>query len=264
MIFECNFYHADWLPVELNYSCYATIIPTGDNEFLTNVTGNHLDGRTNEDVEFLDTWYQFLLDRIPRGIATFFPNLKGIEWFTAGLKTIEAQDLEPFTNLQLLSIPNNAIISLDGDLFKHNSKLQWLSLHGNQLQRVGHNLFAGLHDLTFANFLHNPCIHIVAETSEDVKNLNDKLPVSCPPLETPTTPDDAECPVECSRQIDLIENEINELRINVTKLTTENVWRDNKIRESNKNILELQKELSEHKLRLYKLERLVAELNSKQ
>lgn len=50
IVFQCNFRKDfNWIVIGNAYTCDARII-LGDSPFLTNVTGNHLEGYNNDDV----------------------------------------------------------------------------------------------------------------------------------------------------------------------------------------------------------------------
>lgn len=266
--FQCRFAYSEYLPLGLNYSCEATVIDTGDPEYLFEVTGDHLEGRSNEDVEFLEVLFQDILYRMPYGITKFFPNLLGMEWFSGTLKSLEVYDLQPFYGLTVLSFAQNNLYSLDGDLFRYTPSLQLISFSENRLEHVGFDLFTKLSNLTFANFRYNPCIHFQADTPELILQLNEMLPLNCPPLDPPvtepTTPDPGDCPVGCLDRISYLEKtiyvETTDLRNEIAELRKLNNVQGETIINLTENVEELQGELNEQRVRLTELERIVEEL----
>lgn len=195
-----------WDVLQERYRCQPNI--TGSGNTLEAIHGNHMRGKTNADVEFLYVEGQ-AMNSLPRDIEVFFPKLIGLYILDSGLLTISAEDLRPFPNLLLFGSQENPLESLDGDLFKYTRKLRRVNI-SNQLQHVGHDLLAGLHNLTNAWFLYNPCISVDAYTKETVEALKLQLPINCPLLtattvtitsatSTITTTDSpGECPEACS------------------------------------------------------------------
>lgn len=149
-----------------------------------NITGNHLKGKSDKDVESLDLVFQFL-PQLPDGIEIFFPNLKIIQIYQSNLESI-SKDVLKFPNLLILYLGHNNLVTLDGDLFEFTPSLEEIWFDSNFPQHVGHDLFSNLDLLREAFFRSNPCIDRFAVTRQEVLNLNIELPISCPPAETTT------------------------------------------------------------------------------
>lgn len=164
------------------YTCEVTEITYENPSIVEDIRGHHLSGKTNEDVEAFRYSFGRVLHSIPKNIDKFFPHLVVFEWSESDLKTITAEDLKPWSNLQVLYIAGNELVSLDGCLFIHSQKLQRVYLHRNEIIHVGHDLFTGLDELTHVNFESNRCVSISAQTSEAVQDLNFELPIDCPIL----------------------------------------------------------------------------------
>lgn len=207
--FTCVFREISWGIIGPQYGCEPTVTVVGNRTDLVRVVGVHPDGLSNADVRILDVRNEQLLSRLPQNIATFFPNLIGIQWSVGSLTALTANDLQPFPNLQVLALSNNQISSLNSNLFTNTNQLQWISFFNNSLSGVGNNLFSPLTNLSFANFLENPCISVLANTPQAIQDLNNQLPLQCPLVPS------EECPEAC---LDLINSFEDYLASKVDKL----------------------------------------------
>lgn len=220
---------------EYRYGCNAVVASFSNPSSIDHINGTHISTNTNNEVQFfvIDP-YRHELFTIPKNIEKFFPNLVVFRWFNGHLSAISADDFKPFQKLASLSLTRNNLDTLDGNLFEYSEKLQVIDFSDNPLQHVGYDLFATLGWLERANFTLCDCIDYDALNREEVLQLNDMIPVKCPPLETTTytttsTKDPgSECSFRCSlnqetsdlkRQVDDhegricdLENQLNDLR----------------------------------------------------
>lgn len=180
---ECVFgpLASDWVDIGYWYSCMAIVVNTENPATVTSISGSHSEGKINSDVKQITVQSVYSLNAIPAGIEAFFPNLESILWLPGGLTTIDSNTLMPFPNLIHIKLNYNQLVSLDGNLFQHTRKLRTIDFGSNQLQHIGHDLLAGLTDLTVAYFYGNPCINLSAYGSPQVEELNLELPIQCPP-----------------------------------------------------------------------------------
>lgn len=147
---------------------------------LESVGGVHSDGKSNADVRAMDVQSDRLVEHFPQGVENFFPNLLMIEWFNGNLVSITAEDLRPFPALRVLHLYVNKIVSLDSNLFQHTPELVFINFASNSITTVGENLLTGLTHLTSVDFFYNPCISQGAWLPEEIRVLNERLPVYCP------------------------------------------------------------------------------------
>ncbi|CRK90086.1 CLUMA_CG003804, isoform A, partial [Clunio marinus] len=71
------------------------------NMNIQSITGTHLEGKSDEDVEairFKDTTVNYF----PQGLNKIFPNLKTVEIDNCGLKSITQRDLVGLENIRKL------------------------------------------------------------------------------------------------------------------------------------------------------------------
>lgn len=206
--FQCRFEDIYWGPaIGSTYTCAATVTNVEDPTNVTNIVGNHLEGRNNSDVNGFYIEFEEILTTIPNGIENFFADLEVFQWWFGNISTIDSTPFKPFPNLIYIELFINKLVSLDGDLFQYTPKLRQIGLHSNLLQHVGHDLMTDLTDLVDAGFLNNPCINVYANTPQQIEELNLQLPIQCPPLATTpdpltttisTTPEPNECPDTCT------------------------------------------------------------------
>lgn len=221
-VISCTFGMTDWsYVVDKVYSCNGNTFATGNQVNIEGVIGSHLGERTNDDVGGFYFTNQNI-SSIPKNLAEFFPNLKVMSFLNSQLLTVAATDLQPFPELLNFIVMSNNIVSIDGDLFMHNSKLLYIDFDVNQLQHVGHNLLANLNQLRTADFNRNPCVQKIASSISEIRDLNLLLPIICPSLTTttkaattttnkPATTTTTESPEICSLRCTL-NDEVSELQ----------------------------------------------------
>lgn len=237
---QCIYQNMNWAVGDL-YSCIGTVISTESPAIITEVSGFHLTGRNNSDVKGFDIVGHQILSTIPARIDSFFSNLEVFRWFIGNISTIDSSVFAPHPNLLLIILGSNNLVALDSDLFHHTRKLREIHFNHNKLQHVGHDLLAGLTDLTHATFISNPCISSWVNNSQQIQELNRQLPIQCPPLALATTPNPPttapdpptttisttsapnECPIRCTmndeadwmkKRIEEIERQMREIQSN--------------------------------------------------
>lgn len=195
IVFHCNYAVVNWLYVNDLYQCGATVEFSGSATTLEDVTGSHLDGYNNNNVRALVVDSQNV-PSIPKGITEpgLLPNIIAVQWYISNLRSISADDLEQFPLLQILSIYQNSITTLDGNLFMHSRFLKSIGFYNNLIRYVGSDLLTSLNDLQVVNLQLNPCVNTRADTPLAISILNRDLPTMCampivtePPIESTTT-----------------------------------------------------------------------------
>lgn len=191
IVFECKFQTLMFYSSDKFYTCYSTVINSGNKE-LEEIHGKHEDPANSSTVEAFYSKNR-VLEKLPKNLASFFPNLKIIACFSTTLSEINLEDLKPFPNLKYLSLPRNNLIKLSSNLFKFTPKIQGITFANNQLQCIGKNLLDDLTDLKWADFQSNSCINGYAEGAAGIKQLNLELPTKCSLEETkPNDKEDCE------------------------------------------------------------------------
>lgn len=208
---HCRFATITWKePFGAVYSCESGAVTNdGHATHIQNINGSHLSGYINSDVHCIKVRYdQLQLTRLPQGIETFLPNLLIFQWEYGNLASITSDDLQPFPNLQFISLAYNKLTSLDGNLFVHTPKLVEIYFTMNLLENVDDGLLDGLSNLKAANFKGNTCITYFANT-EIMRQLKIMLSNQCPRLTTttksPLTSTTSTLPV-CADELELIKS----------------------------------------------------------
>lgn len=185
-----------------------TFVESENATHVTEVTGDHLEYRNNEDVEVINVLDQTLLELIPKDIEKFFPYLIGIRWYQGTLVDITAEDLMPFPQLRLLSMRGNKIVIIDEDLFIATPRLEYVSFRENLIEHVGENILDSLPHISEILFENNVCISQNARTQRELEDLSVNLAELCPPMERSTVPITTEgevCSFACSQLLDDLE-----------------------------------------------------------
>lgn len=193
------------------YSCQPIIINSEHNKVLEDVGGNHLTGETNLDVQGLNVTNQ-TAKRFPMNLDKFYPNLTAIEWRKTSLTVLNADDLIPFSNLLILNVAENNLLSLDSDLLRFTQKLEWIDFSANLIEHVGHDLLNYLSELHHADFQDNSCINIIADTPEEIRKLKVQL-TDCAPVkvsERSTSDKTVECSQQCIGRLETLEDKVFE------------------------------------------------------
>lgn len=230
VIFDCTFSVVNWNYIANAYQCRVTVVVSGNENILLNVTGKHVSGKGNFDVETINVMNQ---DQkyIPRPIASIFPNLRGLQWYKSNLWEITANDLQPFPYLMNLNLEQNKLMSLEADLFIFTPRLRVVNFNGNFLYHVGVDLLAitKLPFLTEARFQSNPCYNDYELSQSRIAIMNEQLSRRCPPIviETTTvvatssseTTETESCPYGCLQLISSTVNDVLLLEQGLTNLT---------------------------------------------
>lgn len=128
-------------------------------EGILRTVGAHVNGKSNENVEAI-ILSNLALDRFPRLLGCFFPNLKTVTGNNCGLRSIGKADLKGLTKLKQLSLNGNRIISLPNDLFEPTPNIEIVSFYGNRIRFIGDKIFNQLKFLEYANFKMNLTIDV--------------------------------------------------------------------------------------------------------
>lgn len=150
-----------------------------DDRIITNVTGTHLKGKSNEDVDgFLTTFKTVKL--FPQNLQETFKKATIICVTYAELPSITKVDLRQFgMQLVKLELHGNDLQVINADLFEFNQNLKDIDLSFNYIKVVGRGAFDGLNDLSHLYFFDNPCYSGDAHTPRDLKKLIAKIEKHC-------------------------------------------------------------------------------------
>ncbi|XP_070508739.1 putative leucine-rich repeat-containing protein DDB_G0290503 [Chironomus tepperi] len=179
---ECEYKTGDWFI--LQNVCYCAVIKnpnitTQEAAMVTSITGSHQSGNSNADVVGFVVQFE-TLNYFPRGLETYFKNLKGVEIYKCNLKEIHQEDLKPFSNLVELRLQKNSIEILEEGLFDFNPDLEFIAFYGNKIVHIEPNIFDHLSKLSSLWLSLNSCINKYAENSTSgVKDVIKLAQVQC-------------------------------------------------------------------------------------
>lgn len=195
-ILQCNYSSTTWPLLGAVYNCRANVIE-GNTNLIEEIIGDHLNERSNEDVQGLQCTEQ-VLSTIPQNLASFFPNLRAVDFSNAQILTLVAADVSQLTNLAFFRVFNNRLTSIEGNLLSSNLHLQYVDFGRNLLETVGENLLGNLNALSAADFSGNTCIDMQVSSPAGIANLNKQLPLRCPPTAPTTTTESPMCEIPCA------------------------------------------------------------------
>jgi len=143
---------------ESGYTCRVKRVTFNPALRSIEIIGNHQELMTNNDVRGLLVDNVKNLTKIPYGLTKVFPNLIYLQIRRCGLTGLSKRDLIGLEHLQGLWLPENEIVSLEGDVFENCQGLKFLCFNKNKLKFISSDIFKPLKNLTDANFCENTCI----------------------------------------------------------------------------------------------------------
>lgn len=210
---ECEFKEISDVTNEL-YTCKTSDLATTEfDNYVTEISGSHADGKTNDDVKqliILDQKVEFF----PGGLRKFFPALEAIKVDNSSLRYIFKADLAGLSNLKYFTIKHNEIETLGSKLFEGNPKLIEIHLEKNKLSSISEDL-----------------LDPFEETPKVVHLFGNKCIVSAWEAENPTTSEmkeiiKSQCPLSTEDSRAIFEKEVEKLLSHVKNL--EDVIEDKK------------------------------------
>jgi hypothetical protein len=169
--FDCRFLNHSFLVIGSAYACEARLFKIFENRALTEVTGQHLSGRNDSNVQVIIT-LPYLgcndLYYIPQNVTDFFPNLIGLDFMSCNIQTLNSNDLIGYPRLRFFDLMANRVARIPGDFFESTADLQFIGLDNNRISQVGHYLLDHLADLERALFYGNVCVNFDANMKETV------------------------------------------------------------------------------------------------
>lgn len=209
---RCFFGYFDYpQPVGLTYTCNNAIVTLSEDgsKIVTEILGSHPTGKTHFDVNGIRITSQSYVTFLPQNLQSFFPNLTCIETSNTNLQQITQRELRPFPKLEFYKAYGGSLTTINGNLFRHNPKLRYISFNTNLIKSVGADLVTYLDNLSNLYFSGNECINKYNETRDGVLELNALLPQRCPPVT---------CSDPCIFQIEELEEDVEDLMAEVREL----------------------------------------------
>lgn len=179
LTFDCKFVEAPWMAIGLNYQCQTQPFNVESTQYLTNVSGIHIDNKTNHDVIAIHISNCFDLSYIPKGLLRIFPNLIGIYLHGCGIVSLSGTELNEYPRLKLFALESSPLFYVPGDFFAQNPDMLLISFVENKINATGRNLLSNLNKLSEVYFESNICIDKNATTMEEIQEFNEQLNRDC-------------------------------------------------------------------------------------
>jgi hypothetical protein len=179
---NCDYIFYGWAVIPNSYTCDGKVLYLGDEKIINEVSRNHLEGKTNNDV--IGLWIRDQrVGFIPLFITSFFPNLKLFTISNCGLKTVSSLELKQFgLNLESLGFHENELEQVDHDLLEFTPNLKWIAFRGNKIRNIGLELFKSSLDLYSIQLGNNFCISKdILHNSTAIKDFIFEISLKCPP-----------------------------------------------------------------------------------
>ncbi|KAG5676526.1 hypothetical protein PVAND_006354 [Polypedilum vanderplanki] len=162
-----NFLSAIFMPFEcyyfMDYNNYYTcnvqyrIMTIEDRVTVEKAIGEHLEGKTDDDVEKLTLSNAFKLQLFPHNVNNIFKNLKYINMVYENLTLITTEDLKVFPKLQTLDLSGNQIEFISKDTFIFNPNIEEIWLYDNKISHIDPTSFDKLKNLKVLVLDKNVC-----------------------------------------------------------------------------------------------------------
>lgn len=176
LVLNCEYQLVDGV----EYSCFARAHFIGYSQLVTNVSKNHMSGRSNIDVTSIYFPHNQAIPFTPSGIHLFFPNLELLDLSNHGLQ-LRREHLDGLKSLKYLFFSGNNLEVIERDLFIGNPLLRYINFQSNPIRHVAHHVFDHLHSLTWLDFHRSTCIDEWAAGRTQVLALQSRLIQYCPP-----------------------------------------------------------------------------------
>jgi len=134
---KCKFYGYDWNEWGERYTCQALLTDINEQDFtvLTEMVGNHLEGKTNDDVEAVEISDQFT-KHLPEGLVQIFPKMDQLYVFRSSLEFIDRPVFEDLKQLKTISLSRNHLKVIPFDTFEDLVNVEYFSLSFNHLETL--------------------------------------------------------------------------------------------------------------------------------
>jgi Leucine-rich repeat (LRR) protein len=129
-----------------DYTCYLRELIATDMGRAIDLTGFHLQSRTNADVRYLwmdSSDVRFFVNQM----FLDFINLRGVHITHSNLEAIQPGAFQNATNLRYIYIIANAVRRLEANTFQHAFGLETIHMWFNRLDFIHENAFFGLTNL---------------------------------------------------------------------------------------------------------------------
>lgn len=148
------------------YACILSGIDVPDPSQNVTFGGNHVENRTNEDVEVVIIFFSNTPFIIPE-IFTTFPNINELDIEFSGLESI---NIPNNTKLIWLDIFGNEVTSVESDSLKTQPELTFCFLSYNYISAIAEDAFEGISNAILLEIIENEIEQIEPETFHPLIN----------------------------------------------------------------------------------------------
>lgn len=176
---------------------YNCEVKSSFKELITSINGNHLNNKTNDEVEVIFSPMRNNISQFPSGACLHFKNLFKFDIYGRNLellsKTIFAEckkitqivimytsivelDEDMFADLgtlEKITINENRIVSLPKNLFKNNVELKYIDLSYNRIYKISTQFPASV---GYIKLFNNPCVDKSFNGTSSFKEIFDLCP----------------------------------------------------------------------------------------
>lgn len=149
--------NVDWSSIGKVYRCQNTNINNSDlivlvnNAEVTSIThsNNGSAVETANEIEMLDMRHM-TINFLPNKMKVKLPKLKAIIFWNVRLISLNKEIMEQLgDSLEYANFENNQLTSLDGDLFKYNLKMKYVSFSFNPIKYIDPKFFETFKNMKF-------------------------------------------------------------------------------------------------------------------
>lgn len=176
---NCEFREVRWLAFGLNYQCHSEAFDVNSTQYVTGVTGVHLENKSFQDVISIHIDNCTNLSYIPKGLLSVFPMLRGIYLEGCGITSLRGCELNEYPHLKLFALELSPLDAVPENLFAQTPDMVLISFADNKIERTGEHLLDNLNDLSQVYFENNVCTNKNAPTPEEIPDLITALHTEC-------------------------------------------------------------------------------------
>ncbi|KAG5679088.1 hypothetical protein PVAND_008683 [Polypedilum vanderplanki] len=173
---ECNYY---WYNLfnSVSYECIVRNkeIFTDDRVNIEKAEGEHVEGKTDDDVTTFRIYNADNLKFFPSNINNVFKNLKFLGIQLTNIAEITSDDLKVFPKLEFLTLSDNEIKVIKDDTFKFNIRLRTIYLNGNKISHIDPKSFSELKNLEKLFLEENICEFEEAASKDKILEIVRKI-----------------------------------------------------------------------------------------
>lgn len=151
------------------------------NREVTKVVGDHLPGKSNDDVKQIFIKGQDC-PYLPIGLGKFFVNLEILYVIDSNVKHLTSCDLNGLDKLRIFDVSHNPIKRLKGDYFQGHPTIEIVSFFECSLSFIEKGALDPLVNLKEGHFQFNACIDYRADHQSKIERLKMKIDECADPI----------------------------------------------------------------------------------